>query len=171
MRKSFLSCALALTLPTCAFAAITPGSDQAIGNLLDAGSFGGVTYDGSRPQTHSVSFPVNAAQANSAQTLSPAAAPQTAPQTGPATAPPTDVLPTQAHGISDGYLGPIQETISWWARAAVRAAARPREGKWYFLDDVIATPKAGGTPALVWIGSHELIEGANLSKDGKTLLT
>jgi hypothetical protein len=33
---------------------------------------------------------------------------------------------------------------------------------------VIATPKSG-PPALVWIGSHELIEGATLSKDGATI--
>ncbi|MDE2144255.1 MAG: hypothetical protein KGJ84_17745, partial [Elusimicrobia bacterium] len=43
----------------------------------------------------------------------------------------------------------------------------PEQGKWYFLDEVIATPKAG-TPAIVWIGSHEMLEGVALSADGRS---
>ena len=44
----------------------------------------------------------------------------------------------------------------------------PKEGLWYFLDDVIAVPKAG-TPSIVWIGSHAMIEGARLSADGTSV--
>jgi hypothetical protein len=168
MQKWLLTCTLALALPVSVFAAIVPGSDQAIGNLLDAASFGGAPYDGSRPQPRSVSVPVTAAPAKSAQTLSPAAAPKTAPQQDSAPAP-ADVLPAQAHGISDGYLGLYKEDDFVVGTGRCSGCRAPTEGKWYFLDDVIATPKAG-TPALIWIGAHELVEGATLSKDGKTLL-
>ena len=51
---------------------------------------------------------------------------------------------------------------------AQRRCNAPREGTWYFLDDVIAVPKTGA-PALVWIGSNEMLTGATLSADGKSV--
>jgi hypothetical protein len=76
--------------------------------------------------------------------------------------------PTSAHGISDGRLGLYPEDDFVLGTGRCSSCRGPVEGKWYFPDDVIATPKAG-PPAIVWIGSHELIEGATLSKDGTTI--
>jgi hypothetical protein len=71
--------------------------------------------------------------------------------------------------ISDGFLGlyPDSEFTLTTGRRCVSCNA-PKEGLWYFEDEVIAVPKTG-TPSLVWIGSTELLEHAFLSPDGRSI--
>lgn len=113
-------------------------------------------YDGSRealaPPPVSA-LPFKKASASAAETQ-PAAQAPAAPARG---------------AFSGGYVGLKPESeyelITGRSCAGCRA---PREGLWYFLDDVLAVPKAG-TPHLVWIGSNQMIEGAMLSADGNSI--
>ncbi|MBI3552976.1 MAG: hypothetical protein HY077_10715 [Elusimicrobia bacterium] len=157
---SLLACALALPVSA------APLSDQAIGNLLEAFTVGGAVYDGG----HAVPAPAQAVRGAPAKPPAPLAPAGSSKQETPAAAPtPADVQPSQAHGISDGYLGLYKEKDFVIGTGRCSGCRAPEQGKWYFLDEVIATPKAG-TPALIWIGAHELIEGVTLSEDGKEIM-
>ncbi len=164
MLKRLLAAAVALSLSSPIFAA--PISDQAIGNLFDVLSTGGGAYDGAH-NAPAVFVPVKAAPARAAAplTAAPTSTSSRMPEAAPAPAP-VDVQPTQAHGISDGFVGLYKEDELVIGTGRCSGCRAPEQGKWYFLNDVIATPKAG-TPALIWLGAHELVEGATLSDDGK----
>ena len=140
--------------------------DQAIGGLIDAISSPAAFFDGRRPSASAVFAPVSG-RSSLAPSAVKAADHSPASEAAPAPAP-LDVAPTSAHGISDGRVGLYSEDEFVLGTGRCETCRGPREGKWYFLDEVIATPKSGA-PALVWIGSHELIEGATLSKDGTTV--
>jgi hypothetical protein len=166
MKKPLFS--LAITLAFVPFAHAAGAPDQAIGNLLDAIAAPSAVFDGSRSAS-----PVGAGPVAGRYHLAPGAAKPAANSTAAAPPParttaPVDVLPTSAHGISGGHVGLYSEDDFVLGTGRCETCHGPKEGKWYFLDEVIATPKSG-PPALVWIGSHELIEGATLSKDGTTI--
>ncbi len=174
--RTLLPAALSLLLAGPAFAAQGAAADlreakaaaaAARGaSVLKAVSAGSALFDGARALSGAVAEPV----AVPART---AAAPNAAPKTSspaqaaaPSAAPAAPVVsPSPADAISDGYLGPYPAGDFVLGTGSCPACRGPREGKWYFLDDVIATPKSG-TPAIVWIGSHELLEGVTLSADG-----
>jgi hypothetical protein len=80
---------------------------------------------------------------------------------------PADVAPSSSHGITSGFLGLYPEEDFDLGTGRCSACRAPEQGKWYFQDDVIATPKSGPV-GLVWIGSHEMVEGVKLSADGKS---
>ena len=160
--KTSLLTAFVLTLGSFPSARAAGSPDQALNALIDATASPAAVFDGSRFASPAVAAPVSghshlAAPASNASADSPSAERS-----------PVDVAPTSAHGISDGRVGLYSEDDFVLGTGRCEACRGPREGKWYFLDEVIATPKAGA-PALVWIGSHELIEGATLSKDGTTV--
>src|SRR5207249_3410874 len=90
-----------------------------------------------------------------------------APVQAVAPAAPADVAPSSAHGITSGFLGLYPEGDFDLGTGRCSACRAPEQGKWYFQDDVIATPKSGPV-GLVWIGSHEMVEGVKLSADGKS---
>ena len=71
--------------------------------------------------------------------------------------------------FSDGYLGVYPESDFELTTGRCQGCDIPREGSWYFLDEVVAVPKAG-TPALVWIGSNVMLEHARLSADGGSVI-
>jgi hypothetical protein len=167
MKKTFFA-TLALTLGFLTPARAAASPDQAIGNLLDAAFAPSAAFDGSRPGSGAVFAPVSGRYHLAPGAAKPAGNPTSAalaPQTPEA---PADVAPTSARGISGGHVGLYSEDDFELGTGRCSLCRGPREGKWYFLDEVIATPKSG-PPALVWIGSHELIEGATLSKDGTTI--
>jgi hypothetical protein len=133
-------------------------------SLLDSVSAGAAVFDGAKPGPSAGAGVVSGTTRGPKASLNPPAA-ATAPAVPAAPAP-----PTPAHGISDGYIGLYPEGDFELGTGRCETCRAPREGKWYFLDDVIATPKtAAGTPALVWIGSTEMVEGATLSKDGTSV--
>ena len=166
MKKTLVS-ALAFSFGFLPAAQAAGAPDQAIGNLLDAAFSGSAVFDGSRPGASAVFAPVSGRDHLAPGAAKPAAN-STAASPDPAQAAPTDVLPGSARGISDGHVGLYSEGDFELGTGRCSLCNGPREGKWYFLDEVIATPKSG-PPALIWIGSHELIEGATLSKDGTTI--
>ncbi|MDE2489202.1 MAG: hypothetical protein KGM24_00030 [Elusimicrobia bacterium] len=164
MRRS-LAGALALALAAGPAAA----ADRAVGDLLDAnaaahGAAGlGAVFDGSRAAGGDAIVVVprsSAARAGAVAALAKSSATAAA-----ATAAAPVVSPTPASGISDGWLGPYREGDFVLGTGRCPSCRGPLEGKWYFLDDVIATPKSG-PPAIVWIGSHRLFEHATLLADG-----
>ncbi|MFI5349076.1 MAG: hypothetical protein ACHQ2Z_06005 [Elusimicrobiota bacterium] len=161
MKTLFLP-ALIMTLAFSPAARASGPPNETLGALLDATVSPSAVFDGSRFAAPSVAAP-----AAGSRHLSPSSANETAADQAPA--PKTiDVAPTSAHGISDGRVGLYSEDDFVLGTGRCESCRGPREGKWYFLDEVIATPKTGA-PALVWIGSHELIEGATLTKDGTTV--
>ena len=91
----------------------------------------------------------------------------TAPAASVAPAAPSDVAPSSARGLTSGFLGlyPEEDFDLGTGRCALCRA--PEQGKWYFPNDVIATPKSGPM-GLVWIGSPEMVPGVKLSADGRT---
>ena len=68
--------------------------------------------------------------------------------------------------FSGGFLGLYPEGFFELTTSRCKDCRAPRESLWYFQNEVIATPKSG-PPAIVWIGSNEMIEGARLSEDGR----
>lgn len=86
--------------------------------------------------------------------------------TVPAAAP-APVAPSSARGLTAGYLGLYPEDDFELGTGRCALCRAPEQGKWYFPDDVIATPKAGPV-GLVWIGSPEMLPGVKLSPDGKS---
>jgi hypothetical protein len=151
-----LSLALVLALP----ASVLAAGDSALDHL----------FDGAKFAPGAVAEPVAGAVRSAQASLNPPAEPAAAKTSAAAAAAPADVRPTPARGISDGYIGLYPESDFELGTGRCESCRAPREGKWYFPDDVIATPKtSAGTPALVWIGSTQMIEGATLSKDGTTI--
>ncbi|MFI5344834.1 MAG: hypothetical protein ACHQ51_00520 [Elusimicrobiota bacterium] len=169
MKNALLSCALAAALAGGAAAQ----SDRAVGNLLDAkaASLRGAAalqavFDGSENGAGSSAEPVHAGpfRAKAALPVKASAAAVEA----PVPAAPASVEPSSAHGISDGFLGPYSEDDFVLGTGRCETCRGPVQGKWYFLNEVIATPKAG-TPGIVWIGSHEMQEGVRISEDGRSV--
>lgn len=147
----------------CAGLAVSAAArDQALGNLLDARTAAAAVFDGSRFAAPAGAVVVPAYGSRPAAVLAPAA-PRTQPQAAAVA-----VQPQSARGISGGYLGLYPEDDFVLGTGRCAQCRGPVEGKWYLLDEVIATPKAG-PPALVWIGSNEMIEGAAISEDGRTV--
>jgi hypothetical protein len=68
--------------------------------------------------------------------------------------------------FSGGYLGLFPESAFDLTTGRCKGCRAPREGQWYFQDEVIAVPKSG-SPAIVWVGSNVLLEGVRLSGDGR----
>jgi hypothetical protein len=168
------SLALTLTLTSPAFAV----GDAAIGNLLDAKAAAArssaleqlgaasAVFDGAVAPAGTAAEPV-AGQTGTRAALN---APTTPAAPAPRAVPHADVQPSPAHGISDGFIGLYPESDFELGTGNCSSCRAPMQGKWYFLDDVIATPKASaGAPALVWIGSTEMVEGARISADGLTV--
>ncbi|TBR26061.1 hypothetical protein EPO15_00990 [bacterium] len=158
MTRTLLALLLALT------SAPASAADAALGALLNARAAAGPVFDGSRLGVP-ISDPVRADgdwEAGPAVLERKAAEEPTAPaQPGAA------VLPTPVRGLSGGHIGLYPESDFVLGTGRCEACRGPREGKWYFLDEVIATPKTG-KPAIVWLGSKEMEEGVVLSDDGKT---
>lgn len=101
---------------------------------------------------------------SSAQRASSAAAPASRAEAN-SSAPSAPVTSTR---FSDGYLGIYPESEFTLTTGRCRTCNLPLQGGWYFLDDVVAAPKTG-SPALIWIGSHALLEGVTLSDDGGSI--
>lgn len=140
-------------------------SDVAVGALLNARTLAGPVFDGSRLGVP-MSDPV---RADGEWETGPAVLDRQAPEpaVGPA-APGAWVTPTPVRGLSGGYIGLYPESDFELGTGRCEACRGPREGKWYFLDEVIATPKTG-KPAIVWLGSKEMEEGVTISNDGTTI--
>ncbi|MDD5302362.1 MAG: hypothetical protein PHS14_04560 [Elusimicrobia bacterium] len=127
-------------------------------------------FDGARAFGGGIPVPVAAGPRRpSAFFFRPASVQAAVASSAPAVAPaPAAVEPSSARGLTSGFLGlyPEDEFVLGTGRCVLCRA--PEQGKWYFPDDVIATPKSG--PAgLVWIGSHEMVEGVKLSADGASV--
>lgn len=135
---------------------------QVLGGLLDARLAPGPVFDGSR---FGIRTP-DPVRADGEPERSTAVLERTAPETPARLGSP--VTPTPAQGVSGGYIGLYPETDFELGTGRCETCRGPREGKWYFLDEVIATPKTG-KEAIVWIGSKELVTGAVLAEDGRTL--
>jgi hypothetical protein len=159
MKNILLSFVVSLAVSSSASAS----SDRAIGDLLDAVSAANAVFDGAKAVSGSGASPVAGGPARPKSGLAQVPA-QTAAVASGAPATP-DVKPTSARGITSGSLGLYSENDFELGTGRCSTCRGPLQGKWYFLDDVIATPKAG-TPAIVWIGSHEMVEDAVLSDDG-----
>src|SRR5262245_46721853 len=56
---------------------------------------------------------------------------------------PADVAPRSAAGITSGFLGLYPEEEFVLGTGNCSACRAPEQGKWYFPNDVIATPKSG----------------------------
>lgn len=142
---------------------VSAAPPAALEALLDAGvSASGAVFDGGRMPRGAV-LPVAAG----ARQSSPAALPRAAAPVSPASPAPAPavVAPSSARGLTSGYLGLYPEDDFELGTGRCAVCRAPEEGKWYFLDDVIATPKSGPV-GLVWIGSREMVEGVRLTADG-----
>ncbi len=118
-------------------------------------------FDGARAFGGGVAAPI-AGSWRRASTL-PLAAPAETPAVSSALA----VAPAgaAARTITSGFLGLHPEADFELGTGACSSCNSPEQGKWYFMGDVIASPKSG--PAgLVWIGSKEMFEGVTLSAGG-----
>ncbi len=127
-------------------------------------------FDGSKLFGGGVAAPVAGtwrvapAPTKAAGNLAPAAEPaQVAP-----VAPAKEVLPSSTNGLTSGFLGLYPEEEYELGSGRCVLCRAPEQGKWYFMDDVIATPKTGAA-GLVWIGSHEMIEGVKINADGRSV--
>lgn len=120
-------------------------------------------FDGSRLFGAGVAAPVAGSWRQSAPVLPrPVFVPVAAQAPAPASAPAESV-----RRLTSGFLGLYPEADFDLGTGRCAACNGPVEGKWYFLDDELAFPKAG--PAgLVWLGSKEMYEGVTLSADGLT---
>ncbi len=128
----------------------------ASGRNAESAHFGAVGYDAAQGNLEQAE-PVQAAPGASAKGARPAAKPAAAP------------APASSGRFSGGFLGPYPESdFTLTTGRQCSGCNAPKEGLWYFADDVIAVPKVG-KPAIVWIGSHEMLEGATLSPDGKSI--
>lgn len=149
---------LSLLLAVHSGAVVAPGTDAAIGNLLDAAASGAPAFDGSRVQGAATAVPASPAKRASALSR---------PSIAPAPTAPTEFLKAPA-AAEPRTLGLYSEDEFEITTGRCVGCNAPVEGRWYFLDEVIAVPKAG-KPALVWLGAHELVEGAVLSADGASV--
>ncbi|MBI5247180.1 MAG: hypothetical protein HY923_08355 [Elusimicrobia bacterium] len=124
------------------------------------------TFDGSR-MFGGVAVPV-AGSWRPSQTLPAKTTGVVAPVQVVAAAAPTEDVPAAFKDLTGGYLGLYPESDFDLGSGRCPLCRAPEQGKWYFTDDVIATPKSG--PAgLVWIGSREMVDGVRISPDGKTV--
>jgi hypothetical protein len=131
---------------------------------LNASALPDAVFDGGRMFGAGAAAPVAAGVSRAAAILPAHAAAVPAPSAAPA---PADTPATAFHGLTSGFLGLYPEADFDLGTGRCVACNAPVQGKWYFTDDVIASPKSG--PAgLVWIGSHEMLEGVLLSADGKS---
>ncbi len=123
-------------------------------------------FDGSRLFGGGVAVPVAVPVAGAWRRASslPAAVPAAMPDAAPAQAP---VAGEKARALTSGFLGLYPEADFDLGTGRCLACNAPVQGKWYFPDEVIATPKTGAA-GLVWIGSNEMLEGVKLSEDGTT---
>lgn len=158
-----MSLKMRLLLSLLLLCASTPvrASDAVLGSLLDARTLGGPVFDGSR-LGRPLPPPVRAeapADASSPAVLERKAAPDARPS--------APAEPRPARGVSDGFIGLYPESDFELGTGRCESCRGTREGKWYFLDEVIATPKTG-PEGLVWLGSPELVRGARLSADGRS---
>lgn len=78
-------------------------------------------------------------------------------------------VPVSAPSLTSGYLGLYPESDFDLGTGLCAACRAPEQGKWYFPNDMIATPKSGPL-GLVWIGSPEMRTGVKLSPDGKSAM-
>ncbi|MBI5595971.1 MAG: hypothetical protein HY928_07770 [Elusimicrobia bacterium] len=147
-----------------ALAAPAWSSDAVLGTLLDARAPAAApaVFDGSRAG-RAAPLPVRAEAPDGA--AGPAALERGAPPVAPRT--PAPSAPRPARGVSDGFIGLYPESDFELGTGRCEACRGTREGKWYFLDEVIATPKTG-PEGVVWLGSPELVRGARLSADGRS---
>ncbi|HAH08210.1 MAG TPA: hypothetical protein DCM05_17075 [Elusimicrobia bacterium] len=153
MPRRLLAASLALlcALPPDAAAA------QALAALREALQ-GGAAFDGARLRRQdAVVVPASTSRREGLLRSVPEAAPK-----------PPASEPETAKGVSAGFLGLYPESDFVLGTGRCEACRGPVEGKWYFPDELIATPKTG-TPALVWLGAREVLEGAVLSEDGRFL--
>jgi len=133
---------------------------------LSASAAPDAVFDGIRMFGAGVAAPVAGQPRRASAILPPPAAP---PAEAPvqAAAPAPVVAPVPFKNLTSGFLGLYPEADFELGTGRCVACNAPVQGKWYFTDDVIASPKSG--PAgLVWIGSHEMVEGVRLSADGLT---
>jgi hypothetical protein len=121
-------------------------------------------FDGSRLFGAGVAAPVAGSWRQASPVLPRPAAPVFAPVAAQAPAP--AAAPVEAaRRLTSGFLGLYPEADFDLGTGRCAACNGPVQGKWYFLDDELAYPKAG--PAgLIWIGSPEMYEGVALSADG-----
>jgi hypothetical protein len=157
---------LAALLALCAGPA--QAADAAARALLDARGSAGAVFDGSRlrlPASDPVRPEWDGERAEPEAALAPNGAAEASVAPAVSGVP---VAPTPARGVSGGYIGLYPESDFELGTGRCEDCRGPREGKWYFLDEVIATPKTG-KPAVVWLGSKELVEGAVLADDGRTV--
>lgn len=141
-------------------------SDRALESLLRAGAAAETAVHGTLEQAaHSGAAAYDHAGASAVAVLVAPTTPGALAAAPPAARAPA-VAPTGR--ISSGYLGLYPEGDFNLTTGRCASCRAPKEGLWYFLDDVIAVPKVG-TPSLVWIGSRGLVEGASLSPDGRSL--
>jgi hypothetical protein len=124
-------------------------------------------FDGARFFGAGAAAPVAGAYRRPPAPLPRAAAPAAA-SAAPAAVEPADVAPSSARGLTGGYLGLYPEDDFELGTGRCSLCRAPEQGKWYFPNDVIATPKSGPA-ALVWLGSPEMTAGAKLSPDGKSV--
>ncbi|MBI4345859.1 MAG: hypothetical protein HY553_03325 [Elusimicrobia bacterium] len=129
----------------------------AAGRTAESAHHGSVAYDGAAKLPQSAP-PVQGrigGAANRSGVAKPAAAPQQTPR--------------DSGRFSGGYVGLYPESdFTLTTGKGCNGCNAPKEGLWYFPDDVIAVPKVG-KPAVVWIGSNAMLEGARLAPDGKTI--
>jgi len=130
--------------------------------LLAAPAFASpdAAFDGARLFGGGVAAPVSGTwrRASSLPPAAPAAIPDAAPSQTP-------VAGEKARALTSGFLGLYPESDYELGTGSCAMCNSPEQGKWYFMDDVIASPKSG--PAgLVWIGSKEMFEGVTLSAGG-----
>lgn len=153
MRRILLSCALL----SATFAFGQESMDSLIRARASAQAAGRV-FDGSKASGQPTPVPVGL--------------PRSVPTTAPSDPRPGPLPPRAGEGeghFSDGYVGLYPESdFELTTGAQCSGCNAPKQGLWYFPDDIIAVPKVG-KPSLVWIGSPAMIEGARLSKDGKSL--
>jgi len=82
------------------------------------------------------------------------------------------------HALRDGRIGLFPTEQFELATGECADCGVPAAALWWFRDEVIAVPKrmqggssqrAVGPPAIVWLGSPQVIEGARLSEDARTV--
>lgn len=76
--------------------------------------------------------------------------------------------------FTSGFLGLYPESDFELSTGRCASERAPAAGRRYFMDDIIAAPKADGSaaryPQIVWIGSKDTLHGMTMSPDGKRLI-
>lgn len=169
--------ALLLLLALGPGASAEPRSDEALRSLLRVRAAAEAARQGRAPEsTHRLSLPYEGAQDEPSDVVVVPAAPGRPPDSAlsaPAAAPKVENPPAapvaESGRISGGHIGLYPESdFELTTGRDCGSCLAPKEGAWYFLDEVIAVPKAG-EPSLVWIGSTRMFEGARIAPDGKSV--